>query len=44
MYLKSIIYGIDDIPKAPNQIRDELNTNYNVSGIEYLQNQLNFHH
>ena len=40
MYLKSIIYGIDDIPKAPAEIRDELNTNYNIFGIEHLQNQL----
>ena len=40
MYLKSIIYGIDDIPKAPVEIRNELNTNYNKIGIEHLQNQL----
>ena len=28
MFLKSIIYGIDEIPKIPNEIRDNLNNNF----------------
>ena len=40
MFLKSIIYGIDEIPKIPNEIRDNLNNNFEINGIKYLQSIL----
>ena len=40
MFLKSIIYGIDEIPKIPNEIRDNLNNNFKINGIKYLQSIL----
>ena len=41
MFLKSIIYGIDEIPKIPNEIRFKLNEIFKTNGIEYLQSLLN---
>ena len=40
MFLKSIIYGIDEIPKIPDEIRDNLNNNLKINGIKYLQSIL----
>ena len=39
MFLKSIIYGIDEIPKIPNEIRFKLNENFKINGIGFY-NQL----
>ena len=41
MFLKSIIYGIDEIPKIPNEIRFKLNEIFKTNGVEYLQSLLN---
>ena len=40
LYADSIIYGIDEIPKIPNEIRDNLNNNFEINGIKYLQSIL----
>ena len=40
MFLKSIIYGIDEIPKIPNEIRNNLDNNFKINGIKYLQSIL----
>lgn len=40
MFLKSIIYGIDEIPKIPNEFRNKLNEKFKINGIEYLQSIL----
>ena len=40
MFLKSIIYGIDEIPKIPNEIRNKFNKKLKINGIEYLQSIL----
>ena len=40
MFLKSIIYGIDKIPKIPNEIRNKFNKKLKINGIEYLQSIL----
>jgi len=40
MFLKSIIYGIDEIPKIPNEFRNNLNEKFKINGIEYLQSIL----
>ena len=40
LYLKSIIYGLDDIPEVPLEIRDKLNFEFQTHGIKYIQNLL----
>jgi len=40
MFLKSIIYGIDEIPKIPDEFRNNLNKNLKINGIKYLQSIL----
>ncbi len=40
LFIDSVIYGIDDIPKVPNKIRDDLNKIYKKKGIKYLLNKL----
>ena len=40
MFLKSIIYGLDEIPKIPNEFRNKLNEKFKINGIEYLQSIL----
>ena len=40
LYADSIMYGIDDFPDIPVKIRDEIVKNYNLLGIEYIQNRL----
>jgi tRNA dimethylallyltransferase len=40
MFLKSIIYGIDEMPKIPIEIRNKLNENLKINGIEFLQSAL----
>ena len=40
LYLKSIIYGLDDIPEVPLEIRDKLNYEFQTHGIKYIQNLL----
>ena len=40
LYLKSVIYGLDNIPQIPKEIRFQLNFDYKKKGITYLQNML----
>ena len=40
LFIDSVIYGIDEIPKVPSNIRDDLNQMYIDKGIEYLLKKL----
>jgi tRNA dimethylallyltransferase len=40
LYVDAILKGFDDFPEIAPSVRDEVTTNYEQSGIEYLQNQL----
>ncbi len=40
LYVDAILKGFDEFPDIDSNIRDEVNTNYEKNGIEYLQNQL----
>ena len=40
LYLKSIVYGLDNIPTVPGEIRAKLNIEYRNKGIGYMQNKL----
>ncbi len=40
LYADSVIYGIDDFPEIPQQIRDEITRIYIDKGISYLQEEL----
>tara|TARA_B100000945_G_scaffold294198_1_gene270735 strand:+ start:3239 stop:4141 length:903 start_codon:yes stop_codon:yes gene_type:complete len=40
LYLKSIIYGLDDIPEVPMEIRNKLNYEFQIHGIKHIQNLL----
>ena len=43
LYLKSIIYGLDDIPEVPLEIRNKLNYEFKNHGIKHIQNLLKKH-
>ena len=40
LYMDSIVKGIDFFPEINKNIREELNYNFNLKGITYLQDQL----
>ena len=40
LYLKSIIYGINNVPEIPNELRHALNTEFDNKGIDYLRKLL----
>ena len=40
LYLKSIIYGLDDIPEVPLEIRNKLNYEFQIYGIKHIQKLL----
>lgn len=40
LYMDSIVKGIDFFPETNKNIREELNYNFNLKGIKYLQDQL----
>ena len=40
LYLKSIIYGINNIPEIPNELRHNLNTQFEKKGIDHLKKLL----
>ena len=40
LYLKSIIYGLDDIPEVPLEIRNKLNYEFQIHGIKHIQKLL----
>ena len=43
LYLKSIIYGLDDIPVVPMEIRNKLNYEFQIHGIKHIQKLLKKH-
>lgn len=40
LYVDAVLKGFDSFPEIDSQIRDEVRLNYEVKGIDYLQNQL----
>ena len=40
LYLKSIIYGINNIPDIPNELRHAINNEFDKKGIDYLRKLL----
>ena len=40
LYADSILFGMDDIPKVPSEIKDQLNLKFNKKGLVYLQEKL----
>jgi len=40
LYADSVIYGIDEFPEIPQQIRDEITRMYKEKGILYIQKEL----
>lgn len=40
LYIKAVCEGFDDIPEVPNEVRDELTTQFNQHGIEWLQQRM----
>ena len=40
LYMDSIVKGIDFFPEISKNVREELNYNFNLKGIKYLQEQL----
>ena len=40
LYADSIMYGIDEFPEIPTNIRESLINEYNSSGLEVIQNKL----
>ena len=40
LYMDSIVKGIDFFPEINKNVREELNYNFNLKGIKYLQDQL----
>ena len=40
LYADSVLYGIDEIPKVPIDVRDKLNIDFKTKGLVYLQKRL----
>ncbi len=40
LYANSVLYGIDEIPKVPIDVRDKLNIDFKTKGLVYLQKRL----
>lgn len=40
LYIKAVCEGFDDIPDVPQEIRDELNTQYQTNGLNWLQEKM----
>lgn len=40
LYINAVLYGFDDIPKADEDLRNQLNQRLESEGIEHLQKQL----
>ncbi len=40
LYIKAVCEGFDDIPSVPEQVRQELTTQYEKNGIEWLQQKV----
>ncbi len=40
LYLDAVVKGLDDFPKVPIEVREELNKDFELKGIEALQTEL----
>ena len=40
LYVDAVLKGFDDFPDIDPKIREEINSNFDAQGIEYLQNTL----
>lgn len=40
LYIKALLEGFDDIPEVPEQIREDLSAQYNIHGLDWLQQQM----
>ncbi len=40
LFINAVIYGFDDLPSSPKDVRDKLNDLFNTRGIAYLQEKL----
>ncbi|MBN2745789.1 MAG: tRNA (adenosine(37)-N6)-dimethylallyltransferase MiaA [Bacteroidales bacterium] len=40
LYINALCHGIDDLPDASANLRDKINNDYNMFGLEWLQNQV----
>lgn len=40
LYIKAFCEGMDEMPEVPEEIRENIITNYEVNGIEWLQQQI----
>jgi tRNA dimethylallyltransferase len=40
LYIKALLEGFDDIPEVPENIREELNLNFEKGGLVWLQNKM----
>ncbi len=40
LYINAVLYGFDELPKASEELREQLNERFNQNGIESLQAQL----
>jgi tRNA dimethylallyltransferase len=43
LYIKGVTEGFDDIPEVDEQIREDLIKNYEVNGLDWLQQQMTIH-
>lgn len=43
LYIKAFCEGLDALPLVPNELRQQLNTQYQQYGIQWLQKQLQLH-
>lgn len=43
LYIKAFSEGLDDIPAADEQVRKEINKQYDLNGMQWLQNELSVH-
>jgi tRNA dimethylallyltransferase len=40
LYIDAVLNGVDDFIEVPVEVREELNTNYQKNGLEWLQNEV----
>lgn len=40
LYIKALLEGFDDLPDAPEKLREEIISNYDQHGLEWLQHQV----
>ena len=43
LYIKAFSEGLDDIPPANETVRKDINTQYDLHGMQWLQNELSVH-